>query len=93
MEVIDTNLNGLFLMTQRAGGDEARRHDREPICRLPLSAFSPDQRLNAIEQGVSLYEYVAGRVASKWNSGDRADARRDRYRNWDTLWRRRPGGK
>jgi len=51
-------------------------------CRLPLSAFSRISGLQRIEaRGSRLYEYVAGRVASKWNSGDRADARRDRYRN------------
>jgi len=92
MEVIDTHLNGLFLMTQAALA--VMKRGGTIVNNLSIAAeriFPPDQRPTTHRStGLGFNEYVAGRVASKWNSGDRADARATDTAIWDTLWPKAP---
>ena len=81
MEVIDTNLSGLFLMTQAAlAVMKRRKHDREQSLdrrRARLPGIGSLQRIEA--RRARIYQHIARRVEAKGNSRDRPHARRHRY--------------
>ena len=81
MEVIDTNLNGLFLMTQAALAVMKRgsKHREQSVrrCRARLPWFGGLQRVEA--RSAWLHQHVARRVASQGDSSDCAHARRHRH--------------
>ena len=83
MEVIDTNLNGLFLMTQAALA--VMKRGGTIVNNLSIAAeriFPGSAAYNASKHGgLGFTNTLREELRSKWHSRHRADARRDRYRN------------